>query len=77
MTTRICTLGHSIGALQQLDRLLSPKEMARLLKTPADRDYVETGMKGAIQQLQWMAANETAIRAAMASLKAAEKGART
>jgi hypothetical protein len=74
MTQRICPLGHSIGALQQLQRLLDHKVLTSLVRTQADRDYVKTGLAGAIQQLQWLSANQVAIKAALAAVKAAEAG---
>ena len=77
MTAKICTLGHSVGALQQLARALTPEMKRKLFKTTADIAYVDTGLAGAVQQLQWLAANEVAIRAALAAVKEAEKGART
>lgn len=79
MTAKICTLGQSIGAIQQLSRLLTPDIKRRLLKTTADITYLDTGLAGAVQQLQWLARNETAIRAALAAVEQAraEKGART
>lgn len=72
MTTRICTLGQSIGALQQLRRLLTHKDKLRLFKTQADIAYVDTGLAGAIQQLQWLADNRVMIEAALAAPKAAD-----
>lgn len=79
MTTKICTLGHSVGALQQLSRALTPDLKRKLFKTTADIAYLDTGLAGAVQQLQWLARNETAIRAALAAVEQArtEKGART
>ncbi len=77
MTTKICSLGHSIGALQQLARALTPEMKRKLFKTTADIAYVDTGLAGAVQQLQWLAVNEVAIRAALAALDEARKGPRT
>lgn len=45
----------------------------KLFKTTADIAYVDTGLAGAVQQLQWLAVNEVAIRAALAALDEARK----
>lgn len=60
-------LGHSLGALQQLARLLesNPKVLAKIAATQADRDYLSSGLKLAVKQLQFFREHQTAIEAAI------------
>ena len=68
------TLGYSLGALQQLAGLIdrNPKMLSRFVATRADQDYLRQGLGQAILQLQFVRENETAIKAALAAMKAAQ-----
>lgn len=75
-------LGHSLGALQQLDRLLgaNPKVLAKLASTQADRDYLVSGLGLAVRQLQFLREHEAAVMAAVNAYRqaaGAETGARS